>query len=276
MSGPLEILEAIKAKKTVTVGDIAALIEEFAPKSLQESYDNTGLQIGDPAMGVTAALLCLDVTEEILEEAIQRQCNLIITHHPLIFKGLKSITGRTPIERIAAQAIRSNIAIYSAHTNLDSAWEGVSHEMAHALDMTDLRVLEPKTEAADTGLGVIGNLRPTPKMEFLRKVKETFGVKAVKFSVQSPQIVIKRVALCGGAGASLIPLAIREKADAIITGDVKYHDFTAYGLDILIVDIGHYESELCARKIFSRIIREKYPDLILYFPDSEQNPIGVV
>lgn len=276
MSGPLEILEAIKAKKTVTVGDIAALIEEFAPKSLQESYDNTGLQIGYPAMGVTAALLCLDVTEEILEEAIQRQCNLIITHHPLIFKGLKSITGRTPIERIAAQAIRSNIAIYSAHTNLDSAWEGVSHEMAHALDMTDLRVLEPKTEAADTGLGVIGNLRPTPKMEFLRKVKETFGVKAVKFSVQSPQIVIKRVALCGGAGASLIPLAIREKADAIITGDVKYHDFTAYGLDILIVDIGHYESELCARKIFSRIIREKYPDLILYFPDSEQNPIGVV
>lgn len=276
MSGPLEILEAIKAKKTVTVGDIANLIEEFAPKSLQESYDNTGLQIGDPAMGVTAALLCLDVTEEILEEAIQRQCNLIITHHPLIFKGLKSITGRTPIERIAAQAIRSNIAIYSAHTNLDSAWEGVSHEMAHSLDMTDLRVLEPKTEAADTGLGVIGNLRPTPKMEFLRKVKETFGVKAVKFSVQSPQIVIKRVALCGGAGASLIPLAIHEKADAIITGDVKYHDFTAYGLDILIADIGHYESELCARKIFSRIIREKYPDLILYFPDSEQNPIGVV
>ncbi|MDE7135177.1 MAG: Nif3-like dinuclear metal center hexameric protein, partial [Muribaculaceae bacterium] len=225
---------------------------------------------------VYASLLCLDVTEDILQEAIQRQCNLIITHHPLIFKGLKSITGRTPIERIAVEAIRNNIAIYSAHTNLDSAWEGVSHEMAHALDITDIKVLEPKAEDAATGLGVIGNLKPTPKMEFLRKVKDTFGVKAVKYSVQSPQLVIKRVALCGGAGASLIPLAIRENADAIITGDVKYHDFTAYGLDILIADVGHYESELCARKIFSRIIREKYPDLVLYFPDSEQNPIGVL
>ncbi|MDE6340078.1 MAG: Nif3-like dinuclear metal center hexameric protein, partial [Muribaculaceae bacterium] len=199
-----------------------------------------------------------------------------ITHHPLIFKGLKSITGRTPIERIAATAIRNNIAIYSAHTNLDSAWEGVSHEMAHALDMTDLKVLEPKGHDGETGLGVIGHLRPTPKMEFLRKVKETFGVKALKYSVQSPQLVIKTVALCGGAGASLIPLAVQEKADAIITGDVKYHDFTGYGLDLLIADIGHYESELCARKIFSRIIREKYPDLVLYFPDSEQNPIGVI
>ena len=276
MAGPLEILEAIKAKKTVTVGDIARTIEDFAPKSLQESYDNTGLQIGDPNMTVYAALLCLDVTEDILAEAIQRQCNLIITHHPLIFKGLKSITGRTPIERIAAEAIRHNIAIYSAHTNLDSAWEGVSHEMAHALDITDIRVLEPKADDAATGLGVIGNLRPTPKMEFLRKVKDTFGVKAMKYSVQSPQLVIKRVALCGGAGASLISLAVKENADAIITGDVKYHDFTAHGLDILIADIGHYESELCARMIFSRIIREKYPDLVLYFPDSEQNPIGVL
>ncbi len=276
MNSPLEILEALKAKKTVTVGDIAKVIEEFAPKSLQESYDNTGLQIGDPAMAVTAAMLCLDVTEDILEEAIQRQCNLVITHHPLIFRGLKSITGKTPIERIATTAIRNNIAIYSAHTNLDSAWEGVSHEMAHALDMTDLKVLEPKDSTATTGLGVIGNLRPTPKMEFLRKVKETFGVKALKYSVQSPQLVIKRVALCGGAGASLIPLAADSGADAIITGDVKYHDFTAFGSDLLIADIGHYESELCARRIFSRIIRERYPDLVLYFPDSEQNPIGVV
>lgn len=274
MTTPLEILEAIKAKKMVTVGDIANVIEDFAPKSLQESYDNTGLQIGDPAMPVTAVLLCLDVTEDILAEALQRQCNLIISHHPLIFRGLKSITGSTPIERIAASAIRNNVAIYSAHTNLDSAWEGVSHEMAHALGLTDITVLEPKDSEALTGLGVVGNLRPTPKMEFLRKVKETFGVKHLRYSVQSPQLVIKRVALCGGAGASLIPLAITAGADAIITGDVKYHDFTAYGLDILIADIGHYESELCARKIFSRLIRERYPELVLYFSDSEENPIG--
>lgn len=260
----------------VKVSDIAAAIEEFAPKSLQESYDNTGLQVGDPQMGVTAALLCLDITEEILDEAIQRQCNLVITHHPLIFHGLKEITGRTAIERIVVKAIRNNIAIYSAHTNLDSAWEGVSHEMAHMLDIRDLQVLEPKDFEGNTGLGVIGNVKPTPKLEFLRKVKETFGVKALRFSEQSPQLVVKRVALCGGAGASLIGDAVKTGADAIITGDVKYHDFTAYGLDIIIADIGHYESELCACKIFSRIIRDKYPDCLLYFSEMETNPIGVM
>ena len=95
MATPLDLIEAIKAKKMVKVADIARTIEDFAPKSLQESYDNTGLQVGDSEMGVTAALLCLDITEEILDEAIQRQCNLVITHHPLIFKGLKELTGRT-------------------------------------------------------------------------------------------------------------------------------------------------------------------------------------
>lgn len=273
MNSPLEILEALKAKKTVTVGDIAKVIEEFAPKSLQESYDNTGLQIGDPAMAVTAAMLCLDVTEDILEEAIQRQCNLVITHHPLIFRGLKSITGKTPIERIATTAIRNNIAIYSAHTNLDSAWEGVSHEIAHTLHLHDLSVLEPKEGYTDAGMGVIGNIQPTPKLEFLRKIKEAFKVRSLRYSSQSPQLVVRRVAICGGSGASLIRTAIAAGADMILTGDVKYHDFTTYGLDILIADIGHYESELCTKGLFSRIIRSIYPDCVIYFAESETNPV---
>lgn len=276
MASPLEIIEAIRAKKTVKVADIARVIEQFAPKSLQESYDNTGLQVGDPDMPVTAALLCLDITEEILDEAIQRQCNLVITHHPLIFGGLREITGRTAVQRIVAKAIRNNVAVYSAHTNLDSAWDGVSHEMAHMLDMTDLNVLSPKEGDGSAGLGVIGNVRPTPKLEFLRKVKDTFGVKALRYSTQSPHLVVKRVALCGGAGASLIGDALKAGADAIITGDVRYHDFTAYGLDIIIADIGHYESELCAARIFSRIIRGHYPDFLLYFSEMETNPIGIL
>ncbi len=276
MTTALDIVEAIRANKTVTVADVARVIEDFAPKKLQESYDNAGLQVGDPGMAVTAVLLCLDVTEEILDEAINRQCNMVITHHPLIFHGLKELTGHTAVERIAIKAIRCNVAIYSAHTNLDSAWDGVSHEMAHMLGMRDLRVLEPKGDDESTGLGVVGSIAPTPKLEFLRKVKETFGVKALKYSLQSPQIVVKRVALCGGAGASLITEAIKSGADIIITGDVKYHDFTTYGLDILIADIGHYESELCATSIFSRIIREKYPDMVLYFSEVEMNPIGVI
>lgn len=255
------------------VKDIAAVIEDFAPKGLQESYDNTGLQIGNPEMEVSAMLLCLDITEEVLEEAIERHCNLIVTHHPLLFKGLKEVTGRTATERIVIRAIRENVAIYSAHTNLDSAWEGVSYEIAHILNVRSLRVLEPKEGHTEAGLGVIGDIQPTPKLQFLRNIKDAFKVKCLRYSAQSPQLVVRKVAVCGGAGASLIKAAISAGADIIITGDVKYHDFTTYGLDIIIADIGHYESELCTKELFSRIIRSIYPDCVIYFSEREKNPV---
>ncbi|MDE5774470.1 MAG: Nif3-like dinuclear metal center hexameric protein [Muribaculaceae bacterium] len=258
----------------IRVGDIAGVIESFAPKRLQESYDNAGLQVGDPDMQVSAVLLCLDVTPEILEEAKRRQCNLIISHHPLLFSGLKQITGRTPVERIVIDAITNHIAIYSAHTNLDSAIEGVSYEIAHALDMRGLSVLEPKSDTPEYGLGVIGDIKPTPTLEFLRKVKELFNVSPLRYSAMSPQIVIRKVAVCGGAGASLIRNAITSGADVLLTGDLKYHDYTSYGYDILLADIGHYESELGSRKIFSRIIREAFPECVTYFAETESNPIA--
>ena len=256
------------------VKDIAAAIEDFAPKGLQESYDNAGLQVGDPEMEVTAALLCLDVTEDVLNEALVRHCNMIVSHHPLLFKGLKEVTGKTATERIVMRAILDKVAIYSAHTNLDSAWEGVSHEMAHIIGMRNIKVLEPHDSECRNGLGVIGDVKPTPKLEFLRNIKEDFKVKSLKYSSQNPQLVIRRVAVCGGSGASLIKDAIAAGADIIVTGDVKYHDFTTYGLDILIADIGHYESELCTKDIFSRIIRERYPDFVTYFAETETNPIS--
>lgn len=255
------------------VSDIASVIEEFAPKGLQESYDNTGLQVGNPEMEVSAVLLCLDVTEDIIAEAIERRCNLIVAHHPLLFKGLKEVTGKTATERIVITAIKENLAIYSAHTNLDSAWEGVSHEIAHILNLRSIKVLEPKEGNPSAGLGVIGEIQPTPKLEFLRKVKNCFKVKCLRYSGQSPQLVVRKVAVCGGAGASLIRAAIENGADLIVTGDVKYHDFTTYGLDIIIADIGHYESELCTKEIFSRIIRGTYPDCVTYFAESESNPV---
>lgn len=258
------------------VKDLANAIEKFAPRNLQEDYDNSGLQVGDPEMEVSAVLLCLDVTEDILREAILRSCNVIISHHPLIFKGLKEVTGSTPVQRIVIESLRNNIAIYSAHTNLDAAWDGVSHEIAHLLDIKNLRVLDPNPSQPSAGIGVIGETRPTPKMEFLRKVKETFNVKALRFSAHWPGLVVKKVAVCGGSGAFLISKAIKEGADAIVTGDVKYHDFTNFGLDILVADIGHYESELCARKILARIIKDAFPDMVVYFSDKETNPIGIL
>ena len=258
------------------VKEIAAAIEEFAPRSLQESYDNAGLQVGDPDAEVSAVLLCLDVTEDILNEAIARECNLIVSHHPLIFKGLKDLTGSNPTQRIVMEAVRKGISIYSAHTNLDSTWDGVSHEMARRLNITEISVLEPQNPEAKTGLGVVGNITPTPKIEFLRKIKETFSVPALRYSSQSPALVIRKVAVCGGAGASLISAAVARKADILITGDVKYHDFTSFGHEIIIADIGHFESELCSREILFRIIHGAYPDLETYFSETESNPIKIL
>ena len=260
----------------MTVQDIASVIEEFAPLPLQEDYDNAGLQVGFRDRHVSAVMLCLDVTDEVLEEAIRRKCDMIVSHHPLIFRGLKNLTGADDTQRIAIRALEAGVAIYSAHTNLDSTWNGVSHEMAHMLGVTGIEVLSPRAGDPRAGLGVIGDIEPTPKLEFLRKVKEKFGVKALRYSTQSPALVIKRVALCGGSGASLIREAIRAGADLYVTGDVKYHDFTTYGLDMVIADIGHYESELCSMRIFSRIIRQQYPDLVVYFSDEQANPVGIM
>lgn len=260
----------------IKVKDIAKAIEDFAPKKLQESYDNTGLQIGDPEMRVSAVLLCLDVTEEILAEATRRECNMIVSHHPLLFSGLKHITGATPTERIVTEALRRNIAIYASHTNLDSTVEGVSYEIAHSLNMTDLEVLSPNPQFPEAGLGIIGNITPTPKLEFLRKAKETLNVAHLRYSAQTPQIVVRRVALCGGSGASLIKDAIAAGADALLTGDLKYHDFTSFGYAILLADIGHYESELCSRRLLSKIIRQALPECVTYFAESESNPVAYI
>ena len=260
----------------ITVKDIAQAIESFAPLSLQENYDNAGLQVGNPDMVVTAVLLCLDVTEEVIREAHERKCNMIVSHHPLLFKGLRRISGETPTQRIVVQAICENIAIYSAHTNLDSTWDGVSHEIAHMLGVHDLRPLVPQTDDCRNGLGVIGNISPTPTLEFLRSIKDTFSVKRLRYSARSPQLVIRKVAICGGSGASMISDAVKSKADIMITGDVKYHDFTDFGNDIVIADIGHYEGELCTKKIFSRIIREKFPNFVTYFAESDKNPIQYI
>ena len=259
------------------VKDIAKAIEDFAPLSLKEDWDNPGLQVGDREMAVTGVLLCLDVTEEILREALKRDCNMIVSHHPLLFGGLKRLTGATPTERIVAGALRDGIAVYSAHTNLDSTFEGVSYEMAHMLGMKDCRPLEPGHSGNDKeGLGIVGTVSPTPKLEFLRKVKDTFEVKDLRYSAQTPGIVVRKVALCGGSGGSLIKRALASGSDVYICGDLKYHDFTSYGSDILLADIGHFESELCSRKILSRAIRSAHPDCVIYFSDCERNPICIM
>lgn len=359
------------------IKEIVSALERFAPLPLQDGFDNAGLQIGLTEAEATGALLCLDVTEAVLDEAIALGYNLIISHHPLIFKGYKSITGRDYVERCILKAIKNDIVIYSAHTNLDNAPGGVNFKMAEKIGLSNVRVLEPKENALlklvtfvpvshvesvrkalfaagcgcignydacsynvegegtfraqagcrpfcgdignlhteketrietilpaykkaeairalssvhpyeepvfdvyplqnnwmQAGAGVIGELEtPETELEFLKHIKKTFEVKCLRHNKLNGR-EIQTVALCGGAGAFLMPLAIRSGADVFITGEIKYHDYFGHDTDILLAEIGHYESEQYTKEIFYTIIRELFPSLALKQCKANTNPI---
>jgi len=360
------------------VKSVCELIEEVAPLSLQESYDNAGLLVGDSQMEVTSVLVCIDITEEVIDEAIRKKCNLIISHHPLIFTGLKRITGQNLVQRCVIKAIKHDISIYAAHTNLDNVLSGVSGKMAEKLGLTNLQILQPKQNLLlklvtyvpnnhvsevkqalfQAGAGVIGNydscsfsvegsgtfranqkanpfvgsinnlhteseirleiilpeyqkykileslLKAHPYEEpaydfialqnawnqvgagivgeladpedeslFLNRLKQVFNVQVIRHTNLLGK-KIKRVALCGGAGSSFLPDAIQAKADVYISGDFKYHEFFDYQTQILIADIGHFESEQFTKDIFFEIITKKMPTFAVQISDSKTNPIN--
>lgn len=256
------------------VKDIAHAIEQVAPLRWQESYDNAGLLVGDPEATVTGVLLCTDVTRAIIDEAVAAGCNLVVSHHPLIFHGLKKLAGRDEVERMVAHAIKHDINIYSAHTNMDNAPTGVSRHMADKLGMTDVEVLEARDDEGITiGSGVIGTVTPMAVLDLLRHVKQTFDVGAVRYSGDTDAMV-SRVALCGGAGSFLIDHARRAGAQVYITGDVKYHEFFKADEGIVIADIGHYESEHFTTELFADIIAGARPDLPVRLARTQRNPVN--
>ncbi len=258
----------------MTNADIINAINEYAPLSLQEDWDNSGVQLGWSADECRGVLLCVDVTPAIVAEARERGCNLIVSHHPLIFKGLRSITGENPVQRAVLDAIRSGITVYSAHTSLDSAVGGISYTMARMLGAEVCAPLAPGKPGDDTGLGVVATLpAPLSQAEFAELVKKTFGSPVCRCSAGTGA-PISRIAMCGGAGGEFIPAAKAAGAQAYLTSDVRYHDFVDHGNDLFIVDIGHFESESCAKEIFYRVITEKFPNFAVYYSRNEKNPIN--
>ena len=359
------------------IKEIVNALEIFAPLPLQDGFDNAGLQIGLTDAEATGALLCLDITEAVVDEAITLGYNLIVSHHPLIFKGYKSITGRDYVERCILKAIKNDIVIFSMHTNLDNAPQGVNFKIAEIIGLKNLRILEPKAnqllklvtfvpeaqadevrnalftagcgcignydscsynlegkgtfraqpgthpfcgeigelhtehevrietvlpaylqgkvqkalieahpyeepaydfyplqnEWAQAGSGLVGELEePETETDFLRRVKKLFEVGCVKHSRMTGRL-IQKVALCGGAGAFLLPKAVGSHANVFLTGEVKYHDYFSYENDILIAEIGHYESEQYTKDLLYSIIREKFPTLDAQLTRVNTNPI---
>lgn len=213
----------------VTGADIAATLEERAPLHLQEGYDNCGWQVGDPERECSGVLICVDVLPERIDEAVASGCNLVVSHHPTLFSGLKSITGRTPVEQTVMKAIEKGVSVYALHTALDNAPApyGVSAEIARRLGLLDVSPLDP-----ESGAGAIGHLpRPEGWRGFISRIKQATGAPVVRSSDPARHPAgdtVERVALCGGSGSSMIELAIARGADAYLTSDTSYHKFVDY------------------------------------------------
>jgi dinuclear metal center YbgI/SA1388 family protein len=360
------------------LSELCNYLDTAIPLSFQEEYDNSGLQIGLPESDVSSCMLTVDITEEVIDEAVKKGCDLIISHHPLIFKGLKKITGSSFTERVLTRAIKEDIAIYSAHTNLDSVSFGVSRKMASKLGLKNVEVLVPlkdrllklvtfipeahleKVRSAlfEAGAGVIGNYdqcgftlegkgsfragvnanpfageigkahfeneirletilfshakrsvinalievhpyeeaaydlypldnencgaglgctgefdQPVSESDFLNLISSAFDARGVRYSKITGRPV-KKVALCGGSGASFIGNAISSGADAFVTSDIKYHNYFDAENMILLVDSGHFESEKFTTEILYDLIIKKFPKFAVRFSETNTNPIN--
>lgn len=260
---------------TVLIKDVIKAIEEIVPPHYQEDYDNTGAQVGALLRPCSGVLLCVDVTPEIIVEAAEKGCNLIVSHHPLIFHPLKNLVGGGRVEFSIYKALKNDVTVYSCHTSVDNLPRiGVSWKMAEMLDLRNVETLDAD-DPEGPGCGVVGDLpSPLSRLEFVEKVKSTFSSPVARCSSLTPDNGdITRVALCGGAGAFLIPKAIDKGAQAFITSDSKHNHFLDYAKSIFLIDIGHFESEECTKQIFYQIIREKFPNFALYYSELEKNPI---
>ncbi|MEO1628742.1 MAG: Nif3-like dinuclear metal center hexameric protein, partial [Bacteroidota bacterium] len=338
-------------------------LEQIAPASLQESYDNAGLIVGNPEEEVKGVLICLDAVEAVVEEAIELECNLIVAHHPIVFRGLKRFNGKNYVERTIIKAIKHDIAIYAIHTNLDNVYHrGVNGVIADRLGLTNTSILAPKkgvrklvtfvppddlelvrqallaagagrvsgfsdlsyaslgvgtqngrggaqvklevsyahhqeralvkalqkahpaeevaydiilTENTldEVGSGMIGELEvPMTEKDFLQQLKKTMGASCVRHT-RLRRRKVRKVAVCGGAGGFLLSVAIARGADVFVTSDYKYHEFFDANGQLVIADIGHYESEQFTIQLLHEIISEKFSIFAAHCTKVNTNPV---
>ena len=261
------------------IKQVVDALEQYAPLPLQEGYDNAGLQVGlTEAVEVSGALLCLDVTEAVVDEAIQKGCNLIVSHHPLIFRKLARISGENYVQRTVMKAIKNDITIVSMHTNMDAAMGGVNFKIAEKLGLKNISFFgsEKEVDGVKGGEGVIGEIGGTAEGiaadDLVLMLRENFNVECVQCN-QLLRRPIRKVALCGGAGAFLLEDAIAKGADAFITGEMSYHEYFGHDQEIQICVIGHYQSEQFTNEIFKDIIERKCPGVRCYLSEINTNPI---
>jgi dinuclear metal center YbgI/SA1388 family protein len=256
------------------IENIIERLESIAAPSYQEDYDNSGLLTGEPDGKCTGVLVSLDCTEEVVQEAIVKKCNLIVSHHPLIFRPVRRILADNGVGKALIRAIKAGISIYAIHTNLDNILPGVNAAIADKLGLVNRKFILPKTENPGIGSGLVGDLaEPLTEKQVLIRLKEQFGIPVIRHSPLTGGRVT-RVAVCGGAGSFLIPNALDEKVGFFISADIKYHEFFAADGKMVIADIGHFESEQFTIDLIHDIILEKFPNFAVLKSGTKTNPVN--
>ncbi len=245
------------------VQDIIDVLEAFAPAATQEPWDNAGLCIGSPQQEVRGVLVGFDCTESLIEEAVRRGADMVVTHHPLIFGGLKRIDPDDPVGATVMAAIRHGVAVYAAHTNADKADGGVNELMARRLGLIEPQPLD------ESGLAWIGVLPgPMTGEAFCAYVKECFSLPTLRCSAPVEEVTL--VGTSCGAGSSFAEKAYAAGAEAFVTGDVSYHHFFVPE-GRMILDIGHYESEVEIVSKFVSVLRKKLHTFAVYTTENKKN-----
>ena len=254
------------------IQDITTALETWAPPPVAESYDNVGLLTGHPDTEATGVLINLDATEAVVDEAIEKGVNLIVAHHPIWFTGRKRLNGEDYVSRTIIKAIKNDIALYACHTNLDNVRDGVNHQIAQKLGLEQTEFLRPKVDPT-YGSGLIGHLpEALDKERFLSKVKNVFRCGGIRYA-DAPLEKIQRIAVCGGAGSFLTADALAAEADALVTADITYHKFFDNENRLLLLDIGHYESEQFTSELLAGFLSEKFANFAVHLSDIRTNPV---
>lgn len=254
-------------------------LEEWAPLQYQESYDNAGLIVGDPEANCTSILCSLDCTEAVVEEAIQKGCNLIVSHHPIIFKGIKQFSRDHYVNRTVLKAIQNNIALYAIHTNLDNVLHGVNSTLADRLHLENRKILAPvpglfDANGAPVGAGLVGELPLETEPEaFIKWVKEKLNLSVIKYTKLSDKKLVT-IALCGGSGHFLLDQISAQNIDCFITSDLKYHDFFEADGKFLLLDIGHGESEHFVPALIVDYLKRKFLTFAVLESEVKTQPIS--
>ncbi|HEX3766722.1 MAG TPA: Nif3-like dinuclear metal center hexameric protein [Puia sp.] len=256
------------------ISEIIDHLETIAPGHYQEEYDNSGLITGDVSSACHGVLISLDCTEEIVKEALEKKCNLIVSHHPLIFRPIRHIDPANETGRTLMAAIKSDIVIYAIHTNLDNIISGVNATIADRLGLTNREILIPREGQHSVGSGMIGDLvRPVSEQQLLKDLQTAFKIPVIRHSPLTGKPV-SRVALCGGSGSFLISSALQQGAGFFISADIKYHAFFEGEKEMVIADIGHYESEQYTIELLCQVIVEKFPNFAVLKSGIVTNPVN--